>query len=420
MILKLTKITHNKKIQQISMMYSGLALSTILGIANSVLTARVLGPELFGDFRYVTNIFMLLSSLLQAGVYVTGSRLLAIEKNYEIKKQITSGLIAISIILSVILTLCSMIFGLIQKSFEQSELSLYFFWFAPLLFGYQFKTMFENKYIGENKIRNLSFFQFIPQLFFQVVFLLLTYIIIPNANTALAVQLSGFIIIALVFIFFEKKNLELNKVKVGIKYLLHENKKYGLQVYIGSVLSVSSQYLAGFFLSLYNTNNVNVGFYTLAVTISAPLTIIASSIGSVYYKQFATQLKIPSKIIGYSATLAVIVFIVYFLLIDKIVYLFYSTDYAHVGSIARLLAIGTIIHGFGDIFNRFLGSKGHGKSLRNASIFTGIVVICGNIWLVKWLDIKGALITRLLSDFTYFISIYIYYKLFIKNVKTID
>jgi O-antigen/teichoic acid export membrane protein len=400
---------NNKNSQQVIWLYFGMIAGTILGVFNSVLTARWLGPSQFGDFRYVTNVFMLVSSLLQMGVYVSGSRLIASEKDIEKFKSIYGALIIISFLLSIFFSICIILFGLIQKTTEQSHLSIYFFYISPLLFGYQFKTLFENTLMGNNNIKLLSLLQFLPSLFFLTTFFLLGSFYRLSTLSALFIQTGGICLTILIFLYSLRKNYSFRFVTGAFKTLYIQNKTYGLQVYIGSVFGVAGQYLSGLFLSFYNSNNINVGYYTLAVTISAPLTFVASSIGSVYYKQFVSLNSIPQKVLKATFFLAIAVFLVYSFAIAYVVTLLYSKEYFPVANFAIFLALGNIIHGFGDVFNRFLGAKGKGAFLRNAAILTGFIFLIGNLTLVYVYNTNGAVATKLLSDLGYFLGILFYY-----------
>ncbi len=60
---------------------------------------------------------------------------------------------------------------------------------------------------------------------------------------------------------------------------------------------VASNYLAGITLGVFNEDNTEVGFYTLALTVTTPLSTLPAIIGTTYFKQFATQPCIPSKVL---------------------------------------------------------------------------------------------------------------------------
>lgn len=141
-----------------------------------------------------------------------------------------------------------------------------------------------------------------------------------------------------------------------------ENKSYGLQLYYGSLAMVATNYIAGITLSLFGTDNTTVGFFTLALTITTPLQMLPAIIGTAYFKQFATQPRIPHKVFQNTILLASATCILFILLIKPLVSFLYSEPYSIVSTYASWMAVGFSIHGVGDMINRYLGSHGQGKS----------------------------------------------------------
>ena len=88
---------------------------------------------------------------------------------------------------------------------------------------------------------------------------------------------------------------------------------------------------------------------------------------------------------------------------------FYPESYAMVGTYASWMALGFSIHGFGDMVNRFLGSHGEGRSIRNSSYACGAIKILGCVVLVWLWNIEGALVTNVVSSCVYCAVLLYYY-----------
>ena len=188
-----------------------------------------------------------------------------------------------------------------------------------------------------------------------------------------------------------------------------ENKKYGFNVYLGSVANVATSYISGITLGMFCADNSSVGFYTLAVTISMPLMMLPSIIGTTYFKKFATQNRIEGKVLRNSALLTIGSCIMYIICIKYVVAFLYNDQYQVVGEIASWLAVGMSLHGLGDMFNRFLGAHGKGREIRNGAFICGTVVVLGSTILVYFFEIAGAVVTKLSSDIVYFMVMYFCY-----------
>ena len=178
---------------------------------------------------------------------------------------------------------------------------------------------------------------------------------------------------------------------------------------------VSTNYLAGITLGYFNQDNSEVGFYTLALTITAPLAALPAIIGTSYFKKFATQPGIPRKVIVATVGMTMATCLLFVLLIHPVVRWLYTDRYAAVATYAAILSVGSCIHGIGDMFNRFLCSHGQGISVRNASIANGIFKILGYTVLVALFNTSGAIFTTLVCDVVYFACLIYYYIRFTKT-----
>ena len=178
---------------------------------------------------------------------------------------------------------------------------------------------------------------------------------------------------------------------------------------------VSTNYLAGISLGYFNEDNSEVGFYTLALTVTTPLAALPAIVGTTYFKKFATQPAIPKKVILATVALTFTSCILFILLIHPVVEFLYSESYAIVGTYASILSVGYCIHGLGDMFNRYLCSHGQGVSVRNASIANGIFKLLGYTFLVWLFNTNGAIATTIICDVVYFLCLIFYYIKFTKQ-----
>jgi len=201
----------------------------------------------------------------------------------------------------------------------------------------------------------------------------------------------------------------LNGVRPILSQIYTENTIYGFQVYIGSLASVATAMLMGLLVG-YLVNTTAVGFYSLALTVTMPLSFLPSAFGTTLFKTFANRTSIPKKAIFASIVLTGCILVAFLLLIDKVVVLAYSVEYSEVIPLAYIIAIGQVLHGFGDLMNRFLGAHGKGKELRNGTFIMGASIIVGCALLLPIYGAIGAAVTKLISGTLYCATMYYYYR----------
>ena len=97
-----------------------------------------------------------------------------------------------------------------------------------------------------------------------------------------------------------------------------------MQVYSGSLANVSVQYIAGITLGMFATNNANVGFYSLALTVTGPLAMLPSIIGTTYFKSFAHEECISRKVMLNTFVMSAVSLVGFVMLIYPVVGILYD------------------------------------------------------------------------------------------------
>lgn len=401
----------SKQKKQVLLLYSTTIVGVLLGVISSIVNTRFITPDIYGDVRYVQNILNFSSSLLLFGFFQSGSRLLAIAKDKEESSQIKGCLVIILMITALIqMAIC---FGCSVFNLEKDNISYLFLLsipvcYSPLLLNYMNTTA-----QGDNQIGKLALARLIPALIYVPTAYVIYRFTGANASKMILLQWGCATIVLTIIIISTRPSF--TKLKENWVKVKQENKVYGSQLYIGSLVMVATNYIAGITLGMFNSNNTEVGFYTLALTITTPLSTLPAIIGTTYFKRFATQPKIPSNVLKATLLLTISSCVLFILIIKPLVEILYPTTYASVGTYAIILSIGFSMHGFGDMINRYLGSHSQGKSIRNASIANGIFKIFGFTGLVYLFDIYGALSTIIICDAIYLAILLYYYKKFISQ-----
>lgn len=405
----------NKRRKQILILYGSTIIGVFLGVISSVINTRFLPPDEFGDVRYVQNLIGFISSLLLLGYFTSGSRLLALSKSNEYSRKIRGAVIFVMVVTMLILSLSMFLFYIYSLMNGIDNLSpLYlvsiFIGGNVILLNYINTTS-----QGDNHIGRIAIARLLPT-FCYIVTAVVLYNLFPATPLLILSLYNGIAVLILSVIIYSTKP-DFKDLKDSLKTLNEENKRYGLQVYIGSLAGVSTSYIAGITLGSFCSSNASVGFYTLALTIATPLSMLPATIGTTYFKQFANQKQIEKKIIYASILMTLMTLVVFILSIDLIIQILYDEKYSSVGTYASFLAIATSMHGLGDMFNRFLGAHGQGKQIRNGAFACGIITTIGSIILVYYWQISGAIITKILGSMTYMIMMVYYYKAFTKKYK---
>lgn len=395
-------------------LFSSMVLSLIVGILISIINTRYLGKEQYGDFKFLLNLFSLVVTFLTFGFFYTGGLILA-KSDDKVEKRIISGdILKIATLSSLLLVLISLIFSYFEHIIFGNELGPVIRITLPLLIIFPFQLCFEQLLQGSNRIYSLSVLRIGPKLVYIVLALGLYFFSSFSLVSALIAHLSSFALIIGVVIFLIKPTFK--KGSPFISQIRKENRTVGFPIYIGAITGIASTYLAGITISLY-IDNINVGFYSLAVTATMPLTMLPSSFGITFFKSFVSYARIPVKIIFVTLVIGVSALSGFLIFIDEIVIWLYTEEFSPVIELSYYIAFGALLHGFGDFIIRFLYAKGLGKTIRNSNIILGVFNTLGFIILPKYMGVNGAALTRMMAGALFMaIMIFNYYN-FIKNDK---
>lgn len=407
----------SKQQKQVVMLYASSALGVLVGVLNSVLNTRSLAPELYGNVRYVQNLISFVSSLLLVGYFTSGSRLLALSRDEQASRRIRGIMCVIlaATIAVVMLTMAVMAVYTRLCNAQSGMLSLYLiaipFCGTTLLLNYANTTA-----QGDNHIGRMAVARLLPSaLYFVVAWLVFHYCgATPERMLGLFNGIATVVLLAVIL----STRPSFEGLRESFATLHEENRHYGFNVYLGALANVSTGYVAGITLGAFCENNANVGFYTLACTMAAPLAMLPSIIGTTYFKRFATEKAISPKILWSSVGLTAVSCLAFIVLIKYLVQLLYNEDYQCVAGYASWLVFGTCMQGLGDMFNRFLGAHGLGRQIRNGAFAAGGVLLVGSIVLVYFFQIEGAVATKIASALVYLAAMCYYYVKFVKKEKT--
>ena len=411
----LCRLNLSKQNKQVVELYISTFVGTLLGVVSSIINTRFLDPVNYGDVRYVQNIINLIAALLLFGYFLSGSRLLALSNDEAYSRRIRGAMVVILLIASLILiigTASNYWIHLYNGKLTVAPLFIISLHVCihQLLLNYVNTTA-----QGDNHIGRLSVARMLPAL----LYIPLAYWIYTQfgaTSTRMILLQWGTSSLILIGVIVSTKP-SFHRLAYVFRELNQENKQYGLQLYYGQLAMVATNYIAGVALGIFNVDNANVCYFTLALTITSPLILVPSIIGTTYFKTFATQDRISKKVMRGTIVVTVVSCIGYIAIIKPVVSLLYPAAYAVVGIYATILAVGCSIHGLGDMINRYLGSHGQGIAIRNSSFACGLLKVGGYIGLVYLWNIEGALITNILSSLIYSGILFCYYYRFTKGSR---
>ena len=392
---------------QALVLFSSLIGAMGLSFVGSILTSRILGPAHYGDMKFIYTIWMLLSSVCSFGLFQSGSRVLLLEANESLARQIIGVVLLVALIAGISIVLLTIILAYPIDIFFRTQVAPFIVILAPLIIGMPLRDALYLILQSTNQIFLLSGLNVIPPLLYLVGVYIMSRFMVLNAGIILAVQQATLLGVVLFVIIMIRPRL--GSFRSLLRKIGEENKKFGFPIYTGSLANTATFYINSLAIS-YWVDNTAIGFFSLASTLTEPLKLIPNAAATSSYRSFFFQKKVSGKLLGITLMASFSSFIVAWWFYGKPLSWFYSSGFSTVGSMARVIALGAIAFGFGDVFNRFLGAHGLGKKIRNVAYINGVVNTIGFLFLTPLIGVNGAVITSIVGSFTYLIFMYLSYE----------
>ncbi|HEX2967688.1 MAG TPA: oligosaccharide flippase family protein [Bacteroidales bacterium] len=407
------------RLRQVSSLFAVNIIAIPISIVSNIFMTRFLGPEAYGDYKFLFYVFSFAMVVFTFGFYQAGNRAIVLSSDREKIRELYGSMLVVLSGLFIIMFLFLLIYAFVDHNISEKGLRSILIMLIPFSWIFLLTNYFEVLFQADNRINLLAKSRLYPKLLFFIATLTL-YLVFGNYHgdrliiiwiLFLAAHITGFL-----YIIF-KINPSFKNIRPRIKEILYFNKTYGFNVYIGTLFNVALNSLSGMLISYFGVNNMGVGFYGLALTIAEPLNFVPNVIATTHYKDFASRKNIEKKLTKVTFGISILTLALCCLLVGPFIRIFYGKEFIPVIYLTYIVSAGVIFNGLGDYYNRFLGAHGQGKALRNSAILVGIVLFICNFTLIPFFGQDGAAVTRILSGVTYFGCMYWFYRRLVRKLN---
>jgi len=406
------KLKENKSIQYMIVLAANIG-SLGCGFLVSIAATHILSTTNYGYYKAFQNSLLMLSSFSIIGLHYTfGRKYALISTDVQKKKLNFSGIYIlglISILLFIGIWLIQKMLIFVGKPLPEYIMIATVFNLSMLLTYY-----LQQKFQGSNDMGSYAILIFVPQLILAITFVtcLLNNVVV-EAYQAIIFYLLPNIILNLMFIIKQGfKKVSLNY----IKNIFVENSDYGMQLYIGSLFSVSTSQILGLMMASISGLE-EYAFFSLGDSLAAPMLIIPTTMATVQFKNNVGAKKLSNKDLFVTTGTSALTLIGYVFFLNVFMQMLLGQSYAKSIPYANILVLYYIFLGFGDYLNRFICAKGKGKIIRNGSIVTGITLVVCAVILVPKYQVIGLIISKMMSSIVYLLMMTISYIKVIKDEK---
>lgn len=400
-------IAKNKVFYQTAFLFAAQIFGMVVGFVSNMLLAKQMGAVDFGIYSLSLAIIIFISIFFEFGYFSSASKMLAKNHDINLEKKIFGASIIIACVIFALFLLFSLAISFLLDIIFDDKIG-HIIRISSFV-GWSFTIPFFMELIlkGSNHIGYLASFNIFSKILF-VVFLFILFIF--ERLTPLNALLSFSLSYALAFVIY---GCILQPNFSGFSEILRtinlENKRYGIHVYVGRVIDVSTynidRLLIGYFMGVKG-----VGFYGLANSMATPINSLSNAMSSTMFKMLANSSKIPTAVLKANLVWVFLAFVLANILGYLIINFYLKEEYSDVSFLLLLMSIAVCFQALYQPYNAWINGHGYGKELKKANIKMTIMTALSSILLVPIMGAIGACMSSMISNlYSLFLYTKIYY-----------
>ena len=411
-IQRVKSASNTRAVQSGALFMSMMGAMGISFLAN-LITTRVLGPTRYGDVKFIQTVWLLMTLLIMAGYEFTGSLVLLKEKNQQSEREIMGTIIVGGMGAGIIIGLFCVLAAYPIDWIFRTNLAMVMIVMSPFAIVLPLQSALLLACQSTNQVYRLALLNTLPSVLY-----FLSVLGFPKAwistGTILFLQQITILVVVLGLVLMARPRF--TAIRKWGREIQKQHRGYGWPIYVGMLAGVATGYLNRLAIS-YWVDNQAMGFYSLAVTLTDPLKMIPNAVGTSSFKEFANQRRISVKVTLATLAAVLLAFVAAFVFLGEPLSWLYTKAFAAVSPMARVAAVGAVLYGFGDFYNRFIGAHGKGAVLRNTAVMVGAVNVLGFFIFVPLWGVWGAIAANVAVGFVYPGIMYWSYRKYTKSLE---
>lgn len=401
---QITSLWDNLRIRQATTLYAASFAGIPLSIVTSIVFTHFLGPRGYGDFAFLDSLFDFARIIFPLGFFYAGNRALVLNNDPKKAREYHGATLAILFVLFAVMGVVMAAYGLVDSNLAEKGLDSFFLYLIPFGWIFLLTPYFDSMLHADNRIHELAATRFFPKVVTFSIALVIYFLLHDFGGNRLAIvwpaYLGAFLLVYIMV--FVRIRVSFRNMRSRLRTIMHHHRTYGIHLYVGTLFSTGSVALTGILISYFSDDNTGVGFFALAVAIARPLALVPGVIAATWFKDFSRQQRISPRLSGITVLLTLAAFITLLLLAGPFIRFFYSDDFLPVIPLVHLAGIGMLLYGLATFMNRFLEAHGHGKTVRNVFIVTGLTLLACNLLLIPGYGATGAAVSMAIGSGVYF------------------
>lgn len=406
--------THRVNIFNTLLYYLALIFNIFLGWIITRLNTDYLEVNAYGQFAFFVTLILFAKSLFGLGVFESTSRLLALSKNRNERKNILGTSLLWALIFAFFATFALFLSSELIGDIFKVKIGALCQRFSYGLGLYVLLSHLSLSLRGSGQIKILSFMAISPRIFYLILLIIIILEGEFNLSSTLEMMFWG-LIISLAMIWLMLKPI-FSAVRETSHKLWNEVKSYGRHIYISTIWSEllihTDKFLISFFL-----DSKAMAYYGLAFALAFPLSHFSTSLSTSLFQRFANEQRINPKVIMGNQIFVTITVVLFIILREPIILYLFSEQYMPTIDLLMPLALAFGFSGLSKPYTLYLMAQKQGKIVRNISILIPTLQTLISIIIIP---IYGVLGVAWVASFIYLLDFLLYLIFYYRVIRLIQ
>lgn len=374
--------------------FSALLLNTLLGIVLYVLLTRSMDVASFGTYSFVIAFFAFTGMFFDFGIAPAGTRLLALLRDGEDHSRRIGALIVLSAVVGLLYVLVVVGAAFVVDALFHQQAGGILLTAAPLALVFPLQEMIFSVSTGTSRMKLMSVFLVLPRVL--LIALIAAMLLTGGIDARMAVLLTLAATGVAVGMAIGYLRPAFSGISSEIRIVLREVREYGREVYFGRLVDGMTSGLDKMLLSFFH-GMAPVGFYTIAMTMSTPISMFSKAVSQSSFKRFVSEDRIARRVLVLNLLWCTVGALLLFAACQLLIPFFFTDRYAASLSVLPWMMAGFALAGLNHPFHSFLAAHRQGKAIRIMSIASSGSNIALNFILIPLLGMTGAAIAFMVT-----------------------
>ena len=371
---------------------AALLLNALLGIAVYGMLTRALDVHGFGTYITVIAFFTFSAMFFDFGVAPAGMRLLAVLREGEDHSRRIGALFALSLIIGIGFAVIVTVASFVATAIGYREVAGILRSTAPFAVVFPLQEMVFSISQGTSRMRLMSVFLILPRLLLIALLGAMLFRGTIDARLAVLLTFAATGVAAGMAVGYLRPSF--SGLGTEIPRIFREVREYGRDVYLGRVVDGMTTGLDKMVLSFFH-GMAPVSFYSIAMTMSAPISMFSKAAAQSAYKRFVSDAHISRRLLALNLLWCTGGTLVLLAACQILIPLFFTDRYTASLAVLPWMMAGFALAGLNHPYHSFLAAHRQGRAIRILSMSSSGVNIALNFLLIPLLGMSGAAIAFL-------------------------